>query len=190
MTKPGRVAAWSPAIEFQRAQVQGMPNVVAASAVQHVDFLQPDSRLQFFYLRPKNDNDPLAMVGCLHYTNAQGQALTRRQDFYSEGGRLPVIAALFGAKLSKGLGPTLFLVLKWDVELSAIGTSGNLYETVAFGLPDASTASGWKEHVDLEKKIDNLGGFDGTREGKQVNYPYKGKASVLKRLRALGYIGK
>ncbi|RAP58164.1 hypothetical protein BTJ49_04055 [Oleiagrimonas sp. MCCC 1A03011] len=189
VTELGRVRAWSPAIEFQRAQVQGMPNVFAASTVQHVDFPQPGSGLQFFYVRPQDDSgDGPTLVGCLHYTDAQGQARTRRQDFDSEGGEPPVIAVLFSAKLDKGLGPTLFLVLKWHSELSAIGTEGAIYQTQAFGLPDAGTASGWKEYADLEQKIDNLGGFDGTREGKSVTYPYQDKSSVLKRLHALGYL--
>ncbi len=192
VTYLGRVREWSPAIEFQRVRVAGMKDVFAASRAQRVDFPQAGAQLQFFYVRPQDDSgDGPMLVGCLHYTDAQGRSRTSSQEFDSEGGEQPVIAAMLTAKLSKGQGNTLLLILKWESELSAIGTEGYLYRIQAFGMTEGQAqggSSGWNERTDLEQKIDNLGGFDGTREGKQVTYPYKDKESLIRRLRALGYM--
>ncbi len=160
------------AIEFKGVQVQSMPDVYAVSAPLSVDFPRPGSRLQFFYTDASERQDAPLLVGCLHYTDAQGQTRIRHNDFGSEGGSPPSIAVLYAANLAKGMGPTLFLVLKWPTEAHFSGdASGWLYELDAFGKLEAKADTDWNELLDLEKKIGDQYGLNGIREGRRVTIP-------------------
>jgi hypothetical protein len=101
-----------------------------------------------------------------------------------EGGAAPQIKSVFvnGKKSKK-----LFVIVAWNVDVSAINTGGNIYQVFVY---DESVQCAGKDcvlHSDAELAKRFGVGFDGVREGEPLTYKYKTAAAVKRKLTEWGY---
>jgi len=160
---------WSPAIAFTRVQVQGMPEVYAASDELSVNFPQSGSRLQFFYKKASDNNDGPTLVGaCATPIPTGRRASVVRISRAKVVGRLQ-LRICTQRSWTRGWGRPCFLAVKWPARLSAIGTEGWFYDTHAFGMLEASADLDWNELLDLEKE-NRRSQWSGWYARRQVGY--------------------
>lgn len=180
-------------IPVWRVRVNGMENVRFGTQTLNVDYPSKASRLRFFYVREPAESDYgfAPMVGCL-YTSVGGEQRTFAGTFDMLGNSSAEVAAVFTLQLGHGVGNALFIILSWEIDNPGVAESGYSYSVYAYGGKGTSDRTGLErfELIDLEDKAFGLaGGVVGVQDnGKKLTYPYTDEASVVKRLRAMGYL--
>ena len=95
----------------------------------------------------------------------------------SSGGAHPVVSRVFVADADGDTAPELVMLVSRAVS-NALGTSGRLYEPVAFDFPEEA---GLVPDVPLDGRgLES--GLDGVMEGESVEYPFKSEESLRARL--------
>ena len=178
---------FGPVLDFYKVSIAKMPEIHYATRAERIDFSGQAASIRFFYVdAPTMDQGGL--VGCIDLRDQSGSMHRVRFSLGVNGnGGEPEVHAMFTRHLSKGVGDALLLVVGWETE--SYDMSGHLYDVYVYTV-DRSDPAGWKlvEHGSLENRIDGGGGFEGTREGKRVTYPYKDERSLVKRLHDMGYL--
>ncbi|BAW80620.1 hypothetical protein TAO_1250 [Candidatus Nitrosoglobus terrae] len=202
ITYKSETRASTDAISLYTVSVADMGSVRAASQALEVDFPNPGSSIQFFYLNPGIELKPelkaerdeeIGMVGCLRYVDERGKNLVLPQEFGNETGVDPQVVDAFTVQLSHGIGKTMVLIVRWNGDIPALETRGYLYNTMFFSARDFANAKGvgWGALDSFETKFSDISeGFEGVLEGKKVAYPYKTREAVIEHLKKLGYLAK
>lgn len=109
-----------------------------------------------------------------------------------EGDATPVITSIFTLNLAHGMGRTLFVVIRWDIENAAGSETG--YDLHVYGEKKVPEASGRYDWSDFELPDFIARVFRGSSwavvEGETVQsvHAYTDKRTIMKRLKQLGYL--
>lgn len=187
-------------MRFARADVNYYPpslgglSISAVSATLPIDFPAAQSSVRFFYLQDNYGKYPDfgTLVGCLYF-HMHGNSYVLANTYGPEGNSTPIVAAMFTLNLTHGIGQTLFVVIRWDIENAvASGTSYDLH--AYYGVGNAikkNSESNWDnfEHSGFVGRVFGNNNWVLTGgETVQSVHAYTDKASIVKRLKQLGYL--
>lgn len=170
-------------------------SVAAVSATLPISFPAEGSRIRFFYVGDQQNKygESMRLVACLYF-DRNGKAHTLSHNYDPEGNALPIIVSMFTENLAHGIGPTIFMVLRWRIDNPAL--SQTLYGLRVYGGKGVTKLGilgdlGKLELSDFEAKV--FGGrtwaiSDSGNETIQSVHAYVDKASIVKRLKQLGYL--
>lgn len=164
------------------------------SATLPIDFPVSDSKIRFFYVYDNrgvyNDTEPVRLLGCLYF-NHRDKSYQLFHAYGVEGNSLPIVVSMFTLNLTRDMGPTLFVVVRWFIDIPA--GSDTYYELHAYGTKEL-LKSGDKNYGNLDlgdfvAKVfgNNSWGVD-DNETVQSVHAYVTKASIVNRLKQLGYL--
>lgn len=186
-----RESFYSDALDVYMATVEGMPIVTGASQPFPIDFPVAGGVVQFFYMALKGElaveNGETLLVGCLHFRGLGEEMHTLELEQPTNGNDgVAIVHGVFAASINKGIGQTLFLIVRWPTH--SFDMDGDLYQVFVYKSKKGDSDH-WvlDELGELENAIDNSDGFEGSRSGNKVTYPYKTRGQIFSRLRALGY---
>lgn len=128
-----------------------------------------------------NDQDELELTLCFPATEGIRES-AHAGPVGSQGGQHAIVHSMFMASADKDPEQELVILVGWSMD-GALDTSGTLYEPHVF---DVAGADGKFTKVALDDQ-ELLSGFEGTREGAPVTYPFKDEQAFRARLQALGF---
>lgn len=129
-----------------------------------------------------NENDEFLLTACLHPSGGGStSAVASAGPIGSQGGQHPVVHSVFLADADTDDSEELVLLVGWQIE-TALGTSGTMFEPHIYDLPGADGAM---DRITLQDEALSSG-FEGVREGEQVEYPFKEEQDFRARLQELG----
>ena len=151
-------------------RVEGKPEVRYASRPASLQGAPEGTTIQHAYALDEDGSFELTV--CFHSEAGPGfQA--HSGPIRSSGGEHAVVSQVFVADADGDTVPELVMLVSWVVS-NALGTSGRLYEPVAFGFPEEA---GMVPDIPLDGRgLES--GLDGVMEGEAVEYPFKSGESL------------
>lgn len=159
--------------------VNGRSRVLYASQPREIELPSGDATVQLAYELGANEEFQLTICFALPQV---GGAFAYAGPIGSQGGQHPVVTETFVANADADSAQELVVLVAWKTE-NALGTSGTMFEPYVFDAPDDAGVMG---RIELQDPALSFG-FDGVREGEQVNYPFKDVQAFRTRLQELGY---
>lgn len=153
---------------------------IFASPSSRIDFPYQGSTIYFVKASSKGES---AIESILTWSGA-GDIHSKAVDrFESEGENPPVIESVFLEDVNRDSVKDLLILVKWNVEHSALDTHGDIYRVHIY---DGGSAKLSSNRLVRESNVEKLfpAGFHGTREGRKVKYKYRTASSIRKFLRS------
>ena len=155
-------------------RVEGKPEVRYASRPVDLQGAPEGTTIQHAYALDEEGSFELTV--CFH-SEARPGFQAHAGPIRSSGGEHPVVTQVFVGEADHDPAPELVMLVSWAVA-NALGTSGRLYEPVAFDFPEEA---GLVPGVPLDGHgLES--GVDGVMEGEPVEYLFKTEAALRTKL--------
>lgn len=162
---------WHPSFANERTP----PSALAlASPTLEIGFPTRQSLIQFFYV-PQQDEEPNVEVYLTYRSETDLQ--TVHLETMGPEGRAAGVESVFTLDADGDRERELFIIAAWPIRHSSVGTEGVYYRIYVYrkSFQDGKDLQVQRAH-DIESKLGS--GFDGTREGVKVSFPYKDYAAI------------
>jgi hypothetical protein len=103
-------------------------------------------------------------------------------SYYENEGGEPTIVDVFGGGAARDGREKLFVICAWDQVHAGLGTRGTYYKIYVYGGKEKTVNGTSRAILDVALMKDVGEGFDGVQEGEPVQFAYKDRQSIIKKV--------